>query len=272
MPRFAANLSFQYNEYAFLDRFAAAASDGFKGVEYLFPYAFAPSVLSEQLQRHSLEQVLFNAPPAGKTLANMATAWERGERGTACLPGREEEFRAGMVQALEYAESLNCKRIHVMAGLAPADVSRSVLHATYVHNLQWAAQLAASAGVTLMIEPINGRDMPGYFLQYQSDAHAVVNEAGSDYLQVQMDIYHCQIMEGDISQKLRTYLPSGKVGHLQIAGVPNRHEPDRGELHCAAIFDEIDRLGYTGWIGCEYRPERGTAPHATRDGLGWMPR
>ena len=271
MPRFAANLSFQYNEYAFLDRFAAAASDGFQGVEFLFPYAFAPSVLAEQLQRHGLEQVLFNAPPAGKTLADMATAWERGERGTACLPGREAEFQAGIGQALAYAAALNCRRIHVMAGLAPDGVDRKILNATYVNNLRWAATLAASAGVRLMIEPINGRDMPGYFLQYQADAHAVVREVGSAHVQVQMDIYHCQTMEGDILHALHTYLPTGNVGHLQIAGVPTRNEPDQGELPCAAIFEAIDRLEYTGWIGCEYRPVRGTAPHATRDGLGWMP-
>ena len=277
MPRFAANLSLQYNEVPFLERFAAAAQDGFAAVEYLFPYAYAPADLSAQLQAHGLRQVLFNAPPGGSDLPAMATAWERGERGTACLPGREAEFRAGITQALQYAQTLQCPRLHVMAGLVPVGVDRAILQATYETNLRWAADKTARLGIALLIEPINGRDMPGYFLQRQADAHATVQAVGSAHLQVMMDLYHCQIMEGDLSAKLRHYLapqhgqPS-RVGHIQIAGVPQRHEPDVGEVNYAHLFALIDSLGYPGWVGCEYRPARGTAPGATHDGLGWRDR
>jgi len=274
MPRFAANLSLQYNEFPFLERFAAAAQDGFDAVEYLFPYAFDAAALAAKLQAHGLRQVLFNAPPGGSDLPAMAGAWERG---TACLPGREAEFRAGITQALHYAQALQCPRVHVMAGLAPVGVERALLQATYEANLRWAAAQAAPLGVTLLIEAINGRDMPGYFLQRQADAHATVQAVGSAHLQVLMDLYHCQIMEGDLSAKLRQYLApqdgqASCVGHIQIAGVPQRHEPDVGEVNYAHLFALIDSLGYPGWIGCEYRPARGTAPGATHDGLGWRDR
>lgn len=272
MPRFAANLSLMYNELGFLDRFAAAAADGFAGVEYLFPYAWEPSVLAHLLQTHGLAQVLFNAPPAGTTPADMATAWERGERGTACLGGRENEFRAGIERALHYAAALSCPRIHVMAGIAPADADVQQLRATYVANLRWAAPRAEAAGVELLIEPINTRDMPGYFLSLQQAAHDVVAEVNSPALKVQMDLYHCQIMEGDLATRLRRYLPTGRVGHVQIAGVPERHEPDQGEVNYPYLFQLIDALDYTGWIGCEYRPRAGTAAGATRAGLAWLPR
>jgi hydroxypyruvate isomerase len=277
MPRFAANLSLQYNEMPFMERFAAAAQDGFSAVEYLFPYAFEAGMLATQLQAHGLRQVLFNAPPGGSDLSAMASAWERGERGTACLPGRESEFRAGITQALLYAQALHCPRLHVMAGLSPAGADRALLQATYEANLRWATAQAAPLGVTLLIEAINGRDMPDYFLQRQGDAHATVQAVGSAHLQVMMDLYHCQIMEGDLSAKLRHYLapqdgqPS-LVGHIQIAGVPQRHEPDVGEVNYAHLFALIDSLGYPGWVGCEYRPARGTAPGATHDGLGWRDR
>jgi hydroxypyruvate isomerase len=278
MPRFAANLSLQYNEVTFLERFAAAAQDGFEAVEYLFPYAYTPQVLGAQLQRHGLQQVLFNAPPGGLDLTSMASAWERGERGTACLPGREAEFRAGISQALRYAQALHCSRVHVMAGLAPEGVERARLQNTYEGNLRWAAAQAAPLGVTLLIEPINGRDMPGYFLQRQADAHATVQALGFAQphapVQVLMDLYHCQIMEGDLSAKLHQYLASdtpqsSRVGHIQVAGVPSRHEPDVGEVNYAHLFALLDSMGYRGWIGCEYRPQRGIAPGATRDGLAW---
>jgi hydroxypyruvate isomerase len=256
MPRFAANLSMLYSEHAFLERFAAAARDGFKAVEYLFPYAWNPAELSQRLADHGLQQVLFNAPPG---------AWETGERGLACLPGRAEEFRAGMMRALDYAAALECPRVHVMAGIAPAGTDRHALQATYVANLAWAAEQAAASGVDVLIEPINTRDMPGYFLNRQDEAHAIVAELRAPNLKVQMDLYHLQIVEGDVAMKLRHYLPGGKVGHLQIAGVPMRHEPDTGELNHAYLFKLIDELGYDGWIGCEYRPA-GT----TSAGLGWL--
>ena len=254
MPRFAANLTMLYQEVDFLQRFGAAARDGFQGVEYLFPYAYAPAHLAALLREHGLSQVLFNAPPGD---------WAAGERGLACMPGREKEFRAGIVQALDYAQQLDCPRIHVMAGIVPAQAADA--HATYVANLREAAALAAPLGITLMIEPINGRDMPGYFLQRQEQAHALLAEIGAANVQVQMDLYHCQISEGDLATKLRRYLPGGRVGHIQIAGVPGRHEPDVGEIHYPYLLALLGELGYAGWVGCEYLPARGT-----RQGLGWL--
>ena len=256
MPRFAANLSLLYNEHDFLDRFAAAARDGFQAVEFLFPYAFPADTLARCLSDHGLQQVLFNAPPGD---------WDAGERGLACLPGREAEFRDGVLRALDYAAVLACPRVHLMAGLAPATADRAALRRTYTANLAWAAAQAAPRGVKVLIEPINTRDMPGYFLNRQDEAHALVAKVGAPNLQVQMDLYHLQIMEGDVAMKLRQYLPTGRVGHLQIAGVPERHEPDQGELNPDYLFSVIDELGFDGWIGCEYRP-RG----ATSAGLGWM--
>jgi hydroxypyruvate isomerase len=256
MPRFAANLSMLYTEHEFLERFGAAARDGFKAVEYLFPYAWNPSELAQRLADHDLQQVLFNAPPG---------AWESGERGLACLPGREAEFRAGVMHALDYAAALACPRLHLMAGIAPAGAQHGALRGTYLANLAWAAEQAASRNVDVLIEPINTRDLPGYFLNRQDEAHAIVAELGAPKLKVQMDLYHLQIVEGDVAMKLRQYLPGGKVGHLQIAGVPMRQEPDEGELHHAYLFKVIDELGYDGWIGCEYRPA-GT----TSAGLGWL--
>ncbi|MFM8766366.1 MAG: 2-oxo-tetronate isomerase, partial [Rubrivivax sp.] len=251
MPRFAANLSMLYNEHPFLDRFAVAAADGFEAVEYLFPYDFSATDLARQLADHGLQQVLFNAPPGD---------WNGGERGLACLPGRQAEFRTGIQRALDYAQTLNCPRIHVMAGLAPAGADRAELQRTYEDNLAWAALQAQAAGRTLLIEPINPRDIPGFFLNRQDEAHRIVQAIGSPHLKVQMDLYHCQIVEGDVAMKLRQYLPTGRVGHIQIAGVPQRHEPDLGELHHPDLFEVIDELsaacGWDGWVGCEYRPAR----------------
>ncbi|MDH0048717.1 2-oxo-tetronate isomerase [Comamonas terrigena] len=265
MPQFAANLSLMYTELPFLERFAAAARDGFRAVEYLFPYAHAPAQLAQQLRAHGLQQVLFNAPPGGTTRDAMATAWDAGARGTLCLAGQDAAFRAGLQQALEYASVLQCPRVHVMGGLLPAGQSHAGVQALVTERLHWAAQQAQDAGVALLIEPINGRDMPGYYLQRQDQAHALVQAVDSPRLQVQMDLYHCQIVEGDVAMKLRHYLPTGRVGHIQIAGVPDRHEPDSGELHYPYLFDVLDQLGYTGWVGCEYRPRAGTS-----QGLGWL--
>ena len=260
MPRFAANLTLLYPELDFLDRFEAAAHDGFQAVEYLFPYAFAPAKLRHRLTAHGLQQVLFNAPPGD---------WVAGERGLACLPGREAEFRAGIEQALDYAGTLDCPRLHVMAGLAPADADPAALRATYLHNLRWAVQAASMQGVEILIEPINLRDMPRYFLTHQAQAHTIVAEVNQPRLKVLMDLYHCQIMEGDVAMKLRQYLPGGRIGHIQIAGVPERHEPDTGELNYPYLFALLDELGYDGWIGCEYRPRRGLQAGGTSAGLGW---
>lgn len=273
MPRFAANLSFLYPELPFLDRFEAAARDGFEGVEYLFPYAYEPHVLAERLAAHGQQQVLFNAPPAGFDAAAIERAWVDGERGTACLPGREAEFRAGLQLALRYAEALACSRIHCMAGLLPEGVAYSEARDTYVRNLRWAAAEAAKSGCDILIEPINPRDMPGFFLNRQNEAHAVVQEVGAQNLKVQMDLYHCQIVEGDVATKLRQYLPTGRVGHVQIAGVPERHEPSIGELNYPYLFGVIDqvsaRSGWPGWVGCEYRPALGVEPGGTSLGLSW---
>ncbi|WP_243019057.1 2-oxo-tetronate isomerase [Simplicispira sedimenti] len=264
MPQFAANLSLMYTELPFLERFGAAARDGFAGVEYLFPYAHEPALLAAQLRTHGLRQVLFNAPPGGLARGAMAQAWDQGARGTAALPGREAEFRAGVLEALHYAEQLDCLRIHLMAGCLPEGADPAACRQTYVDNLRWASAQAGACGREVLIEPINPRDMPGYLLQRQDDAHAVLDAVGSPHLKVQMDLYHCQIVEGDLATKLRRYLPTGRVGHVQMAGVPERHEPDQGEVYYPYLFGLIDALGYGGWIGCEYRPRAGTSA-----GLGW---
>ena len=267
MPRFAANLSMLYPEHAFLDRFEAAARDGFQAVEYLFPYDHEPKELAARLKAHGLQQVLFNAPPGN---------WDGGERGLACLPGREEEFRAGIAKALRYAEALACPRVHVMAGLVPEGQERAELRPTYVANVRWAAVEAAKQGVNLLLEPINTRDIPRFFLNRQDHAHELLGEIGAVNVQVQMDLYHCQIVEGDVAMKIRQYLPTGRVGHFQIAGVPQRHEPDLGELNHEYLFGVIDEVsaacGWDGWVGCEYRPARGTQPGGTSQGLEWFRR
>ncbi|MEV6105110.1 2-oxo-tetronate isomerase [Streptomyces sp. NPDC051940] len=256
MPRFAANLTTMYPEHDFLDRFTAAAADGFTAVEYLFPYAYEPAELRRRLDENGLRQVLFNAPPGD---------WDAGERGIAALPGREPEVRAGIDRALDYAAALDCPRVHMMAGLLPQGAQTAAHRETYAANLAYAAGRAAAAGVDILIEPINGRDMPGYFLSRQADAHAVVQEVGAANLKVQLDLYHCQIVEGDLTTTLRRDLPTGRVGHLQIAGVPDRHEPDEGELNLRHLLDTIDESGFDGWIGCEYFPKAGTS-----EGLGWL--
>jgi hydroxypyruvate isomerase len=254
MPRFAANLSMLYTEHDFLERFAAAAADGFKAVEYLFPYDYSAQTLKQLLLDNGLEQALFNAPPGD---------WAAGERGTASLPGREQEFRDGFQRALEYAAVLGNDRIHVMAGLLPDESLRVRHQAVYIENLRHAAAQAAKVGISVVLEPINTRDMPGFFLNYQAQAQVICAEVGADNIKVQFDCYHCQIMEGDLSVKLRRDMAG--IGHIQIAGVPDRHEPDLGELNYPQLFELIDELGYKGWIGCEYRPKGNTSA-----GLGWL--
>lgn len=258
MPRFAANISMLYPEHPFQERIAAAAADGFQAVECQFPYEHDTHALRAQLTQHGVEMVLVNAPPGDL---------HAGERGLAILPGGDERFRRSIDAALACAHTLGCPRIHVMAGIAPAGADRAVLRESYVRRLAWAA--AQSPDITWLIEPINPRDMPGYFLNRQDEAHAIVVEVGAANLKVQMDLYHCQMVEGvegDLIRKLEHHLPTGRVGHVQIAGAPDRHEPDCGELNCAALFDALDRLGYAGWVGAEYRPRGGT-----REGLGWRP-
>ena len=254
MPRFAANLSMMYTEVPFLDRFAAAAADGFEAVEYLFPYEHEPAEIAARLKAHGLTQALFNLPPGD---------WAAGDRGMACHPGREAEFAASVEQALPYAQATGCRRLHAMAGLLPAGADVQQARASYVANLRKAAARLAPHGITLLIEPINTRDMPGYFLNWQQQAHDILAEVGAPNLKVQMDFYHCQIMEGDLVRRLQRHFAG--VGHVQIAGVPDRHEPDRGEVRFEAMFEALDALGYDGWIGCEYRPAG-----ATSAGLGWL--
>ena len=270
MPKFAANLSLMYVELPFLGRFEAAARDGFKAVEFLFPYGNTKQELAARLKDNGLQQVLFNGPPGTVKQALRGEFKDPRTRGTAGLPGHEQEFRAGVALALEYATALECPRVHLMAGLVSQGGDRSAMFATYAANLAWATQQARKVGVEVLIEPINTRDNPGYLLNRQDEAHAILAEVGAANLKVQMDLYHCQIVEGDVAMKLRQYLPSGKVGHMQIAGVPERHEPDIGELNYPYLFLLIDELGYPGWLGCEYRPKHGGEPGGTSRGLGWL--
>jgi len=254
MPKFAANLSMMYQEHDFLDRFAAAATDGFKGVEFLFPYDYPPAEIKARLTGSGLTQALFNAPPGD---------WSKGERGMASLPGREDGFRRSFDQALAYARVLGNTRLHVMAGLIAPGAERAPHHDTYVKNLAWAADQAASLGITCVIEPINTRDIPGFYLNTQAEAHAICAETGKSSVKVQMDFYHCQIVEGDLATRLKQHFAG--VGHIQIAGVPERHEPDVGEVNYPYLFALMDQLGYDGWVGCEYRPQGETSA-----GLGWL--
>ncbi|SFX11204.1 hydroxypyruvate isomerase [Janthinobacterium lividum] len=254
MPRFAANLTMMFNEVPFPQRFAAAAQAGFKGVEFLFPYDHAPQEVAGWLREHGLQNVLFNLPPGD---------WAAGERGIASLPGREEEFRAGVARAIEYALALGTPRVHMMAGLLPVGADVKLHRATYLANLRYAAQAVGEHGLELLIEPINGRDMPGYFLVTQAQGHALRLESGAANVKVQMDFYHTQIVEGDIAMTFKNNFDG--IGHVQIASVPARNEPDDGEVNYPYLFKLLDDLGYEGWIGCEYRP-RGR----TQDGLGWL--
>ncbi|WP_394788032.1 2-oxo-tetronate isomerase [Rhodoferax sp.] len=262
MPKFAANLSMLYTELPFMERFAACARDGFKGVEILFPYDMPATDIAQALQANGLEAVLFNTPPGD--LAN-------GDRGLAGQPGREAEFRAAIDSALQVALATGCKRIHVMSGLGESLAPRLDLLCA---NLAYAAAQFQPHGITALIEPINTRDIPGYLLNTQAQAHAIVDRVGAANLRVQMDLYHCQIVEGDVAMKICKYLPLGSVGHFQIAGVPERHEPDIGELDYTYLFGVIDEVsaqcGWDGWVGCEYRPLRGAQSGGTSAGLGWL--
>ena len=265
MPRFSANLSFLYQELPFLERFHAAARDGFTGVECLFPYDVPASEVRARATAHGLGVVLINAPPGD---------WAAGERGLACVEGREGDFRDAVERSLAYASVLASPRVHVLAGLLPAGSDREAAVARYEERLHWAAERASRAGISVMIEPINPHDMPGYLLQRQDEAHAIVERIGAANLKVQMDLYHCARVEGDVVAQLRRHLPTGRVGHCQIAGVPDRHEPDEGTLDLRGALTAIDEIAaataWEGWIGCEYRPRRGAVPGGTSDGLRWL--
>jgi hydroxypyruvate isomerase len=253
VPNFAANLSMMFQEVDFLDRFGAAAKAGFRGVEFLFPYDFKASDIADRLKTHKLTQALFNTPPGN---------WGAGERGLAALPGRESEFRDGVARAIEYAKATDCRTIHTMAGLWPAGKSKAEGEAVYVDNVRYAADLAKKDGITVVIEPINTRDIPGYFLNTTTEGIGILDRVARDNARLQLDLYHCQIMEGDLAERTKRLMP--RVSHVQIAGNPGRHEPDIGEVNYPFLYDLLDELGYKGWVGCEYRPKG-----ATLAGLGW---
>jgi hydroxypyruvate isomerase len=252
MPNFAANLSFMFNEWDFLDRFQAAADAGFTAVEYLFPYDHAPEVIAERLQSAGLTQALFNLPPGD---------WTKGERGLAALPDRFEEVKAGLERAIPYIEATGVKQVHLMAGIIDWDDALAM--AAYRRSLAYVCERLAGMDVTVLIEPINGIDMPGYFLDSVDHAAGLIPFLRLQNLRLQFDIYHAQIIHGDITRRLRRLQPI--IGHIQIASVPSRNEPDGEELNYPFLFEELDRLGYAGFVGCEYRP-RGK----TLDGLGWF--
>jgi hydroxypyruvate isomerase len=253
MPKFAANLTMLYNEVDFMDRFKAAADDGFKGVEYLFPYAYPAADLAAKLKQYGLTQVLHNLP---------AGDWAAGERGIAVDPSRVEEFKQGVDKAIEYAKVLGTERINCLAGKVPAGVSKEQAHATFVANLKYAADKLKAAGIPLLIEPINTFDIPGFFLNYTAQAAAIIDEVGSDNLFIQYDIYHAQRMEGELANTFKAN--QARISHVQLADNPGRNEPGTGEINYAFMFKYLDGAGYDGWIGCEYKPAGNTSA-----GLGW---
>ncbi|WP_151447187.1 hydroxypyruvate isomerase [Lacisediminimonas profundi] len=253
MTKLAANLTMLFNEVDFLDRFDAAAKHGFRGVEFLFPYAYAPDQIATRLKANGLEMVLHNLP---------AGNWDGGERGIACHPARVAEFREGVSLALGYAAALGAKQLNCLAGIVPQGVTREQAHATFVANLQYAAAQLKGAGIRLLIEPINTFDIPGFFLSRTRQAVDIIAETGSDNLFVQYDIYHMQRMEGELANTIKANLP--KIAHIQLADNPGRFEPGTGEINYTYLFRLLDEIGYDGWIGCEYKPKAGTV-----EGLGW---
>jgi hydroxypyruvate isomerase len=254
MPRFCANLTMLWNELDFMDRFAAAARAGFSGVEYLFPYDHDKNRLAEQLRQHRLTQVLHNLP---------AGNWAQGERGIACHPRRVAEFQDGVGKAIEYAQALGCKQVNCLAGIRPSQVDPGLARETYIRNLQFAAPLLHDAGIKLLIEPVNTRDIPGFFLNNSKQAFDIIKAVGSDNLFLQYDIYHAQVMEGDLARTIEANL--ALIPHMQLADNPGRNEPGTGEINYPFLFQHIDRIGYGGWIGCEYKPKT-----TTDAGLGWV--
>lgn len=254
MPKLAANLSMLFAELDFMSRFNAASQAGFHGVEYLFPYDFPASDIAHALQTNGLTQVLFNLP---------AGDWAAGERGIACLPDRVEEFRAGVVKAIDYAKVLGCTQVNCLAGIKPDHVSTDDAFRVLVDNLKFAAAELEQAGISLVVEAINTRDIPGFFISNTPMTLELIECVGSDNLRYQYDIYHMQIMEGDIANTLATHKAS--IGHVQLADNPGRHEPGTGELNYPFLLSHLDKIGYAGWVGCEYVPANGT-----QAGLGWL--
>jgi hydroxypyruvate isomerase len=253
MPKFAANLTMLFTEHAFLDRFDHAAKAGFKAVEFLFPYAFNASDIKHRLQSNGLQLVLHNLP---------AGNWDAGERGIACHPDRIQEFREGVDKAISYAQVLGVGQLNCLLGKVPAGVADEVLRRTVVENLRFAAQGLKKAGLRLLIEPINSFDIPGFYLNYTAQAASLLDEVGADNAFIQYDIYHAQRMEGELAATVQKYLP--RIGHIQLADNPGRNEPGTGEINYPFLFAHLDRIGYQGWIGCEYKPAT-----STEAGLGW---
>jgi hydroxypyruvate isomerase len=253
MIRLAANLTMLYNDVDFLERFEAAANSGFKGVEYLFPYAYPKEQVAERLHKHGLAQVLHNLP---------AGDWAQGERGIACDPRRVGEFQDGVFKAIEYAKALDCKQLNCLAGISPADVDAEKIRATLVDNLRFAARELGKAGIKLLMEPINTYDIPRFFLCRTAQAVDIVRDVGSSNLFLQYDIYHMQRMEGELANTIKANLK--QIAHLQLADNPGRNEPGSGEINYRFLFEFIDGIGYDGWIGCEYKPKGKTV-----DGLAW---
>ena len=254
MPKFCANLSMLFGEHDFLRRFSAAAKGGFSGVEYIGPYAFPKEQVAEALHGNKLKQVLFNLP---------AGNWDAGERGIGCLPDRVGEFQDGVGKAIDYARALGCTMINCLAGILPSSVSREKAHTTLVSNLSFAAAALKKEKILLIVEPINSYDIPGFFLNRSREGIAVIDDVGSDNLKLQYDIYHMQRMEGELGATLTKLMP--RIGHIQLADNPGRHEPGTGEINYPFLFKLIDTLGYAGWIGCEYKPKNSTVA-----GLGWI--
>ena len=254
MPKFAANLTMLFNEVDFLDRFAAAASAGFEGVEYLFPYDYDKDLLAELLAKHGLTQVLHNLP---------AGDWDADDRGNACDPDRVGEFREGVGRAVEYARTLGCPMINCLAGIPPRTLSAGKIHDTLIGNLQYAAAELGDAGILLLIEPINTIDIPGFHITSTKQGRSIINDTGSANLFLQQDIYHMQIMEGDLTRTIEANLDV--IRHMQVADNPGRNEPGTGEINYPIVFESIDEMGYSGWIGCEYKPKT-----TTEEGLGWV--
>lgn len=256
MPSFSANLSMLFTDVDFLHRFGKAAAAGFHAVECQFPYSYSVEALAEQLRRHQLIQVLHNLPPGD---------WARGERGIACLPDRVSEFQDSVGRAIEYATALDCPRLNCLAGIAPPDAHHDELRETFVDNLRFAAGELKGYGITLVIEPLNTRDTPGFFLQTSRQAADIIEDVGADNLALQFDVYHANIMDGDIIASIHQH--AACIAHVQIADDPGRHEPGTGTIDFAAVFKALDDTSYAGWIGCEYVPET-----TTEEGLGWLRR
>jgi hydroxypyruvate isomerase len=254
MPKFAANLTMLFNEVPFLDRFERAASTGFKAVEFLFPYAYSPSEIKDQLERFDLKLVLHNLP---------AGDWDAGERGIACLPDRVDEFRAGVAKAIEYAKVLQVPQLNCLAGKIPTGADIQLLQKTFISNLQYAATELHKVNLKLLIEPINTFDIPGFFLSTTQQAIDVLKEVGAENAFLQYDIYHAQRMEGELASTIQKHLH--QIAHIQLADNPGRHEPGTGEINYAYLFSFLDQIGYKGWIGCEYKPAS-----STEAGLGWI--